>query len=121
MCENIDISCLCSISEVCAVSEVLCSVSDGHYTESGNSSVSDEEKGRRAHKMHVSFLRRETCSRNTRLLSEEEGDAPLKCASRILGTRVSFLLNMHKKEYLQIILHGVPLVPTRSLPVGTHT
>jgi hypothetical protein len=32
---------------VCAVSEVLCLVSDGHYTESGNCSVSNEEKGRR--------------------------------------------------------------------------
>jgi hypothetical protein len=28
MCENM------TISEVCVVSEVLCSVSDGHYTES---------------------------------------------------------------------------------------
>jgi hypothetical protein len=32
---------------VCAVSKVLCLVSDGHYTESGNCSVSDDEKGRR--------------------------------------------------------------------------
>jgi hypothetical protein len=39
MCENMD------VSEVCAVSEVLCSVSDGQYTKSGNCSVSDEEKG----------------------------------------------------------------------------
>jgi hypothetical protein len=34
------------VSDVCAVSELLCSVPDGHYTKSGNSSVSDEEKGR---------------------------------------------------------------------------
>jgi hypothetical protein len=40
MCENM------TFSNVCAVSEVLCSVSDGHYTESGNCSVSDKEKGR---------------------------------------------------------------------------
>jgi hypothetical protein len=33
-----------AFSEVCAVSEVLCSVPFGHYTESGNSSVSDEDK-----------------------------------------------------------------------------
>jgi hypothetical protein len=35
--------------------------------------------------------------------------------------RVSLLLNMQKKEYLQIILHGILLVPTRSVLVGTHT
>jgi hypothetical protein len=33
------------VSEVCVVSEVLCSISDGHYTESNNCSISDEEKG----------------------------------------------------------------------------
>jgi hypothetical protein len=31
---------------MCVVSKVLCLVSDGHYTESGNCLVSDEEKGR---------------------------------------------------------------------------
>jgi hypothetical protein len=35
--------CLGFVSKVCAVSEVLCLVSDRHYTESGNCSVSDEE------------------------------------------------------------------------------
>jgi hypothetical protein len=76
---------------VCPVSEVLCSVSDGHYTESGNSSVSDEEKGRRTDEMLVSYRRRrETCPRNARLLSEEKGDAPMKRVSRISGTHVSF-------------------------------
>jgi hypothetical protein len=35
-----------AVSEVCAFSKVLCSVSDGYYTESGNCSISDEEKGR---------------------------------------------------------------------------
>jgi hypothetical protein len=42
MCENM------AVSEVCAVSEVLCLVSDGHYTESDNCPVLEEEKGRRA-------------------------------------------------------------------------
>jgi hypothetical protein len=46
---------------------------------------------------------------------------PTQCASRILGTHVSLLLKMHKKECLQIILHGILLVPTRNMPVGTHT
>jgi hypothetical protein len=36
-----------SVSEVCVVYEVLCSVSDGHYTEFGNCSIPDEEKGKR--------------------------------------------------------------------------
>jgi hypothetical protein len=108
--------------DVCAISEVLCSVSDGHYTESGNSSVSDEEKGRRTYEMLVSYpRRREMHPCNARLLYEEKGDMLTKCASRISGTLVFFLLNMHKKEYLQIILHGMPLVPTRSMPIDTHT
>jgi hypothetical protein len=56
-------------AEVCAIS-----VSDGHYTESGNSSVSDEEKGRRAHETHVSYLRRrETRPCNARLVSQKKG------------------------------------------------
>jgi hypothetical protein len=40
MCENM------AVSEVCAIFEVLCSVPDVQYTESGNSSISDEDKGR---------------------------------------------------------------------------
>jgi hypothetical protein len=34
------------VSDVCAVFEVLCSVSDGHYSESSNCSIFDEEKWR---------------------------------------------------------------------------
>jgi hypothetical protein len=80
---------------VCAVL-----VYDGHYTESGNSSVSNEEKGRRAHKTCVSYLRRrEIRPCHGHLVSKEEGDAPTQHVSRISGTRVSFLLNMHKKDY----------------------
>jgi hypothetical protein len=45
----------------------------------------------------------------------------MKHATHISGTRVSFLPNMHKKEYLHIILYEMPPVPTRSIPVGTHT
>jgi hypothetical protein len=92
MCENM------TVSEVCAVSEVLCSVFDGHYTEFGNCSVSDEEKWRHAHATCVLYLRRrETPPRNTRLISEEKGDVPTQRVSRISGMHVSLLLNMHKK------------------------
>jgi hypothetical protein len=56
-----------AVSEVCAVSEVLCSVSDGHYTEFGNSSISDEEKGRHASRILLN------------------GDASILRASRIWG------------------------------------
>jgi hypothetical protein len=60
LCENLTfIWYLCenrAISKVCAVSEVLCSVSDGHYNESSNCSIYDEEKGRRANEMCVSHL-----------------------------------------------------------------
>jgi hypothetical protein len=104
-------------AEVCAIS-----VSDGHYTESGNSSVSDEEKGRRAHETRVSYLRRrETHPCNAHLVSQEKGDTRYGGTSCISGTHISFLLNMRNKQYLQIILHGMPLAPTRSMPVGTHT
>jgi hypothetical protein len=59
-----------TVSEVCTVSEVLCSVSDGHYTESGNCSISDEEKG-------------EVLSvRTSHILVK--GDTSMKCPSCIL-------------------------------------
>jgi hypothetical protein len=57
-----------AVSEVCAVCEVLCSVSNGHYTESDNCSIFSEEKGRRA--------------LGTRILVK--GDTPMKRASHIL-------------------------------------
>jgi hypothetical protein len=73
MCDNVVIWCLGSISDaLCAVSEALCSVSDRHYTESGNCSVSDEEKGRCALTSCVSHLRK-------------KGDASIKCAFRNSG------------------------------------
>jgi hypothetical protein len=114
MCDNMAIWCLGSVSEVCAVSEVLCSISDGHYTKSGNSSVSGEEKGWRAHETHISYLRRrETCPCNARHLSGEKGDVLTKCTS-------PFYLTCTKKEYLQIILHRMPLTPARIMPIDTH-
>jgi hypothetical protein len=54
------------------------------------------------------------------LVSQEKGDTRYGGVSHFSGMHVSFLHNMHKKEYLQIILHGMPLAPTRSMPVGTH-
>jgi hypothetical protein len=71
---------------VCVVSEVLCSVSDGHYTESNNYSISDEEKGE----------------------------------TRVVEARLPFT-SYAKKEYLQIILQRILLVPTHSMTVGSHT
>jgi hypothetical protein len=52
MCENM------VVSEVCAISEVLCLVSNGHNTESSNCLVFDEEKKRRVLTTRVSYLRR---------------------------------------------------------------
>jgi hypothetical protein len=61
---------------VCVVSEALCSVSDGHYTESGNCLISDEEKERRALTARISHLRqRETHIMGARLISHKNGDA----------------------------------------------
>jgi hypothetical protein len=53
-----------AVSKMCAVSEVFCSVFDGHYTKSSNFLVSDEEKGRCALAMRVSHRKqRETRAR----------------------------------------------------------
>jgi hypothetical protein len=55
MCENMA---LCLVSKVCVVSRALCSVSGGHCTESGNCSVSGEEKGRHDLITRVSDLKK---------------------------------------------------------------
>jgi hypothetical protein len=41
---------------------------------------------------------KETCGHYACLAYEEKGDASTKHASRISGTCISFLLNMHKKD-----------------------
>jgi hypothetical protein len=75
---------------VCAVYEVLCSISDGHYTESGNSSFSDEEKWRHAHAMRVSYLsRREMRPRNARLVSHERTSPFYLTCTKIMSTEYS--------------------------------
>jgi hypothetical protein len=43
---------------VCVVSEALCSISNGHYTEFGNCSFSDEEIGRLTLTTCVSYLKK---------------------------------------------------------------
>jgi hypothetical protein len=48
---------------VCTVTEALCLVSNGHYTESYDCSVSGEEKGRHAVITSISHLKK----RETRL------------------------------------------------------
>jgi hypothetical protein len=64
MCDNM------VVSDVCVVSKVWYSVFYGHYTESNNCLVSDEVKGRHAHAMNISHLRkRETCQCDVRLTS----------------------------------------------------
>jgi hypothetical protein len=66
---------ICSETEVCAVSEALCSVFDGHYTESGNCSVSGEEKVRHALITRISHLKKmETRLYYAYLLSQEKRD-----------------------------------------------
>jgi hypothetical protein len=95
LCENMAIDVLVLFLK-CAVSEVLCLVSGGHYTESGNSSVSDEEKGRHAHTTHVLYLRKGRHTHGMRILYLRKG----RCTH---GTRASLLHNMHKKEFLQNI------------------
>jgi hypothetical protein len=56
------------VSKVCAIFEVLCLVSDGHYTEFDNCLVFYEDIGRCAHATRISYLRRrETHRCNARL------------------------------------------------------
>jgi hypothetical protein len=48
----------------------------GHYTQSGNCSVSDEEKGRCALTTGISHLRKsKTCIRGAHLVSQAMGEA----------------------------------------------
>jgi hypothetical protein len=95
MCKNMVIWCLGSVSDVCAVPEVMCSVSNWHYTESDNSSISDEAKGRRAQATRVSYMRRETRPRNA-------CDVSQKCAS-------SFYLTCTQKNIYILFSTGYPL------------
>jgi hypothetical protein len=68
---------VCAIFEaLCSVFKALCLVSDGHYTEFGNCSVSNEEKGRHALITCVSHLRKwEMCSSYACLILNEKRDA----------------------------------------------
>jgi hypothetical protein len=96
LCENM------AISEVCAVSEVLCLVSDGHYTESGNCSISDEEKGRHALGTHVSHLSKGRCANETRVSHLNKW----RCT---LWRHVSPLLYMQKKNTYKLFSTGFSL------------
>jgi hypothetical protein len=112
-----------AISEVCAISEVLCSVSDGHYTESGNCSVSDEEKGRPTHAMRVSYLRRrETHPCNARLVSQEHASPfYLTCTKknvyRIFSTECS-LCQHATCPLAHMCANGRPTGPVQEAPRG---
>jgi hypothetical protein len=75
----------------------LCSVSGGHYTESGNSYISDGEKGRRTHATRVLYMRKGKRTHGMRILYLRKG-------RHTHEMRVSLLHNMHKKEYQQNIL-----------------
>jgi hypothetical protein len=57
-----------------------------------------------------------------------KGDVPMKLSSHILvkgevrcGGASPFYLICKKKEYLYIILHGILLTLTPSVPIGMHT
>jgi ribosomal protein L34 len=67
------ICCLGFVSKVCVLSKVLCLVSDRHYTESGNCSVSDEEKGRRVLATRVSHRRKGRHALATCILHRRKG------------------------------------------------
>jgi hypothetical protein len=62
-------------------------------------------KGRRALTTHVLYLGKGRRTNETRVSHHSKG-------RRALHRRVSLLLNMQKKEYLQIILHRILIVPT---------
>jgi hypothetical protein len=95
------------VSEVCAVSEVLCSVSDGHYTKFGNCSISDEEKGRRALGMHISHLIKRRRVHFVCVSHMGKG-------RRALTKRVSLLPKDNKHDIHQ----GMVLAPAGGIPVS---
>jgi hypothetical protein len=64
--------------------KVLCSVSDGYYTEFGNCSISDEEKGRRALGTHIPHVIKWRHACFERVLPMEKG-------RRALTRRVSHM------------------------------
>jgi hypothetical protein len=68
----------------CAVSEVLYSVSYGHYIESGNCTISDEEKGRRAIATCLSYLGKGRHMLDTRISHRKQREA------RYIGARLPF-------------------------------
>jgi hypothetical protein len=80
-----------AVSKVCAVSKVLCLVSDGHYTKSSNCSISNEEKGTHALSTHVSHL-----SKGIR--ANEMHVSHLIKQRCMLWRHVSPLLHMQKKN-----------------------
>jgi hypothetical protein len=86
---------------VCVVSEALCLVSGGHYTESSNSLVSDEENVRRARAMRVLYLRKVRHAHRMHVLYPRKG-------RRTHRTCVSLLHNMHKKIPIEYSPRDVP-------------
>jgi hypothetical protein len=103
--------CLGSVSEVCVVSEALCLVSGGHYTESSNSLVSDEENVRRARAMRVLYLRKVRHAHRMHVLYPRKG-------RRTHRTCVSLLHNMHKKNSYRIFSKGCSLRQRTTCPLA---
>jgi hypothetical protein len=97
---------------VCAVSEALCLISDGHYTESGNCLISDEENGRCVLWGRVSYVKkREMHVMGARLLSQKKGDTHY-------GGRVSLLPNSTKNIVNKIFFTGCSLHQHATCPLA---
>jgi hypothetical protein len=81
--------------------EVLCSVSDGHYTEFDNCSISDEEKGRRALDTRVSHLIKWRCVRFARASDKEKGGLALTTRVSHMGVDDHMRIFRHQRLDLQ--------------------
>jgi hypothetical protein len=100
------------VSEVCAISEVLCLVSDGHLLNPAITHFLMKKKGDALSVLRVLHLSK--CRR-----AYEMCVAHITKWRHTLWSRISSLLNLQK--YLHIILHGILLAPTHSVPIGAHT
>jgi hypothetical protein len=84
---------------VCTLSEVLCSIFYGHYTESDKCSISDEEKGRRALGTCVSHLSKGRRANEMRVSHLIKRRLTSYCRCLLLNTHINILL-IHTSHFI---------------------
>jgi hypothetical protein len=99
--------------------KVLCLVSDGHYTESSNCSISNEEKGRHALGTRISHLIKWRCAspfyfigkkKNTCILFSTEFSLHQHAAWPLAHIRTRMCANDHSSGPVQEAMHEAQVV-----------